>query len=283
MTDITDHYPTILNIPVAGNNNDKVKLTFRSHKPEYIDKLKSKLNDWKKLFDMTSDIDERFRQLTENINQLYCATCPLQVKQVSIKRLQSPWLTNGILHSIKRKSLLHKLTKLGVMDQELNNKYKNILTTLIRKAKEEYYQSKFRLNKNNIKNCWKLIKKVLGRDTNKVNNISLVQNGMEITDHQDIAEIFCSYFSNIAITLDNNIPINNKSPLDYLQNPTPNSLFMAPLTIHECKTIIKSLKNSSYGYNSLPTRILKRLDNLTEPITYLINKAVEQCVVPTNT
>ena len=280
ITDLTDHYPTILNLPVSQNKTEKIKLTFRSHKPEYIDQLKNKLNDWNNLFNMTSDTDERFTQLTENINRLYCATCPVQIKYVSIKRLQSPWLTKGILHSIKRKSFFHKLTKLGVMDQELNKKYKNTLTNLIRKSKEEYYQSKFQSCKNNIKNCWKLIKKILGRDNNKINNISLMQDGKEITDHKDIAEIFCSYFSSIATSLDNNIPICNKSPLDYLQNPTPNSIFMTPLLTLECKTIIKSLKNSSYGYNSLPTRILKQLDNLTEPITFLINEAVKQCVFP---
>ena len=280
ITDITDHYPTILNLPVIHNVNKKIKLTFRSHKPENINKLITELTDWNKLFDKNSDINRQFKQLIENTNEIYRKTCPLQIKYVNAKRLQKPWLSKAILCSIKHKSTLHKLYTLGVIDATFNNKYKNMLNTITKRAKEQYYHNKFDKNIKNIKQCWSIIRKILGRDTNHSNNITITENGNEINDHKEVSELFSTYFANIATTLDNDIPLSHKSPLDYLNNPTPNSFYLNPLSTQECKTIINKLKNSNYGRNSISTKLLKIIDPLIYPITHLINESIQQSIFP---
>ena len=49
--------------------------------------------------------------------------------------LSKPWLTTAILNSIRTKSNYLKLIRLGIISRNMNNKYKNILSSVIRKAK----------------------------------------------------------------------------------------------------------------------------------------------------
>jgi len=57
---------------------------------------------------------------------------------------------------------------------------------------------------------------------------------------------------------------------------------MTPVTANEIRNIIKSLKlKNSYGYDEVPTRILKiSLPYIIPPITYLCNKAMSSGIFP---
>ena len=73
------------------------------------------------------------------VNEIYCSNFPVKTKTISFKRLMKPWLTSGILQSIKKKSKYFKLIKFGIINESTYKCYKNRLTNIVRHAKENYY------------------------------------------------------------------------------------------------------------------------------------------------
>ena len=41
--------------------------------------------------------------------------------------------------------------------------YKRMLNTVLKKNEQDYYDSQFNYNKNNLKKCWTLIKRIINR------------------------------------------------------------------------------------------------------------------------
>ena len=62
------------------------------------------------------------------------------------------------------------------------------------------------------------------------------------------------------------IPNSPKSPLDYLSNRIPNSLFLIPVTHLEAEDLINTLDPSeSVGPNSIPIKLLEILGSCVSP------------------
>ena len=82
-----------------------------------------------------------------------------------MKTQSKPWITKGILASIRKKAKIHsKLLKAKdqIRKEALNQEYKIykiILTKITKKSKENYYKQYFTDNKNNLINVWKGLKK----------------------------------------------------------------------------------------------------------------------------
>ena len=91
-----------------------------------------------------------------------------------MKTQSKPWITKGILTSIKKKDKLHSKslkakdqTRKEALNQEYKI-YKKLLTNITKKGKENYYKQYFKDNKNNLINVWKGIKEIiLIKKTNK--------------------------------------------------------------------------------------------------------------------
>ena len=103
---------------------------------------------------LVGDVHEQVEIFQNVVNTIYCKSCPLKIKYVSQKRLEKPWLTSGILKSIKMKSFYFKQFKLGLIDDNFNKMYKNRLTVVIRNAKRLYYKNAFDSYKKNINPLW---------------------------------------------------------------------------------------------------------------------------------
>ena len=81
-------------------------------------------------------------------------------------------------------------------------KYRNLLSTLMRKSKQAYYDKYFERNWNNIKNTWEGIKFLISLKTvaSSVPTVLSLDNGDTITSPYDIANTFNYYFVSIAET-----------------------------------------------------------------------------------
>ena len=121
-------------------------------------------------------------------------------------RLQlKPWLTQGILNSIKRRDkLLRKY--IGASDptrkEELHNEYRklrNKITALIRASKKTHYKQYFAENCENIKKTWIGINNIINIRATNANapNSMLIDNDLK-SNPKDIAEGFNAYFSSIV-------------------------------------------------------------------------------------
>ena len=81
-------------------------------------------------------------------------------------------------------------------------KYRNLLSTIMKKSKEAYYDKYFEKKWNNIKNTSKGIKFLISLKT-KASSVPTVlsrENGDTITNPYDIANTFNNYFASIAET-----------------------------------------------------------------------------------
>ena len=79
-------------------------------------------------------------------------------------------------------------------------KYRNLLSTLIKKGKQAYYDRYFETNWNNIKITWKSIKSLISLKTvaSSISTVLSRNNGDTITNSYDIANTFNNYFASVA-------------------------------------------------------------------------------------
>ena len=123
----------------------------------------------------------------------------LPVKRVRFnkyKHKDSPWITQGIINSIRFRDNLYKKLKstpsenplYETLDQNLHV-YNTMLRKNIRKAKLDYYNSLFTKFKDDIKKTWDTIKSVMKKTKNKKNIPEcLIIDGKEIKDKITIAK-----------------------------------------------------------------------------------------------
>jgi hypothetical protein len=126
-------------------------------------------------------------------------------------------------------------------------------------------------------------------ETNKKSNdngLLLNIDGKIYQDQQSIANIFNTYFTNIA----DKVPINNSMTRNFAINYLY-KVFIRPflrinltlVTTKEISDIIKSLKlKNSHGYDEISVRILKiSLPFVISPLTYICNKSLHKDIFPT--
>mgnify|MGYP000542503182 CR=1 FL=1 len=283
ITSITDHCPTFIKLTdiVPSKNSNFHTIQFRSHSPAQMERFKQKLLavDWRS--DENETIDERMLNFSSRLNELYVSCFPLNSKRFSEKRLNNPWLTPGILRSIKRKSYYFKMYRLGYIEHEFLRQYSNKLTSVIRNSKKMYFNKAFNDSRHSMRNTWKIIGQLMNRKSNRGSIKSVIVDYHEYTDDSQIARSFNEYFSHVAIDLDEQITNYHISPIEYLSSDIPKSFFMRPVVPSECISIISNLKLSSCYKNALPVKVLKIVKHiLAEPICNLINLSIESATFP---
>ena len=121
-------------------------------------------------------------------------------------KLYNLWITNGIICSIKKKTVYYKQwkktcskdNKLGSEDlYKIYKDYRFELRKIIRAAKKEFYHRKFENVKGDMKKTWKLINELRGNNKDKVST-SFVIDGKLVLDHREISNEFNLFFSSIA-------------------------------------------------------------------------------------
>ena len=150
------------------------------------------------------------------------AYAPLKkINKYKLKFKSKPWITLGLQKSIsvKNKLLANFINKKDpILKEEFHTnykKYRNLLSTLMKKRKQAYYDKYFERNWNNIKNIWKGIKSLISLKTvaSSVATVLSLDNGDTITNPYDIANTFNNYFASIAETTKKK---SHKHFLDYL-------------------------------------------------------------------
>ena len=95
-----------------------------------------------------------------------------KVTNSKVKQFNKPWLTQGLLKSIKRKQKMYKLQFLSENSRKIKQykQYSNLLNKIKAKAKDKYYNKYFQLYKENLKETWKLIGAIIKRKTKAQSN-----------------------------------------------------------------------------------------------------------------
>ena len=192
-----------------------------------------------------------------------------KISKYKLKFKTKPWITFGIQKSISVKNKLLKKfinkkdPQIKTECHEKYNKYRNVLSTLLKKSKQIYYTKYFESNWNNIRNTWKGIKPIISIK-NIITTIaySIEFNNRTITDPTTMSNVFNNYFTSIAEKTKSNIKFSPKHYIDYLSSTNTTTFFLTPTDKNEIAFIISSLdSHKSCGPNSIPMKILKLLKN----------------------
>ena len=142
------------------------------------------------------------------------------------KHKKSKWMTTGILNSINTKDGLYKtLLKTGTNNDDYRvakanfKRYRDILRNSIKRAKMLYYKRTFNLYQNDVKKLGHLSKRLYNRKKRQELPIEFIWNDRIISDLDEIANKFNTYFINIGHSLSEQIHATRSSD-EYLNNRT---------------------------------------------------------------
>ena len=272
---VSDHLPQFFIYPdfnktfIPRKHNIYRRNTNNYNKALFFSDFKN--TDWNNIININNkDIDYSFNSFFHNFNKLLDKHIPLKkVSNKSFKRRFKPWITIGILTSLRKRSDLHR-RYLRAKDYERKQllynhfkMYRNMIVTLIRKSKQNHFSRYFSDNIKHLRNTWKGIKTIIQLKNNSDSlPTCLFDNGSSITDPSQIANVFNSYFSTIGETLQSKIHSSYLNFTKYLKNPNIHSFFISPTDSTEVYNLIASMKNGkAYGPNSIPTVVLKHFNS----------------------
>ena len=276
----TDHYPVIVSTYFYSNTDHSAncKKVFRDHSDTAVNNLIQDCRAFMRYIDQFAnmDLETRINIFHGRLYSLYDRCCKLRVKQISKKSFMRPWLTSSIKRLVNHKHFLFRRYKRGLIDFDTYNNHKNLCTRSLKKCKTDYFNRKFESCKGDLKKTWKNLKYLMNTNR-KCRSITMLKyKGNDLLHSDSIAAAFNEYFSTVAIELDNQIPpIHNISPLDYLQNPTVNSFYVAPATAFEVESIIKAFPAKGGYAKWIPCYIYKSISGIISAhISELFNASI---------
>ena len=166
-----------------------------------------------------------------NVNKLVNNDCPKEkIGKRALKLKEKPWINHRIMKMMKiRDKLLREYKSSNASTTFLAyKKFRNRVVIEIKSSKKKYFDKYFNDNRSNIKMMWKGIPNIIKVKANNGSNITEINSseGSRINDPIRLANSFTRYFSNMATEITKKIPLTQKSRIDYLGDPLPNSFFL---------------------------------------------------------
>ena len=279
---ISDHFPIFIslsNINFNFHDNTK-KVSFRLIDNVRIRKFNSAIkNSFMEIILEVDTAAEAFTKFLSLFDLLYDKYFPIVTKLVPRKSLLKPWITDDIIRRIDIKNSLSKLASKGRIDPKVYSRFKNKVTSQIRRAKAQYYDQEFVKCEGDVKKTWKIINNNI-RNKIKNHNITIHENN-QIVERANTPNKFINYFSNIPNELVANIPTVDTNFNSFLKNRLSNSFYVSSITDIEIEKAIDGLKLSGGGVNSISTNVLKEVkSHITIPLVHIFNLCLNEGYFP---
>ena len=213
---MSDHFACLV---VARDQNKSTKgpryIKTRNLNDQKINDIVLSLQDnkWVDILgtlDVTKGFNTFHSLLVETIGNIAPET---EIKLSKGKTARDPWITKGILNSIRKQKKLY-LEQLHHTTATTTNKYKayrNQLQKILRKAKTSYFREKCKEYKQDSRKLWKLIQTILNKTSNQGDSIKVINiDGVPRYDPVTITNEFCKHFSKIGETFAKKIPLPQK-------------------------------------------------------------------------
>ena len=291
---VSDHQACFVSIDIGHKKLSQsryIKVTKRD--PNLFNYVKQDLLAFDTTSMLTSDNpNDNYLILSNVIKQtIQRHTSVRIVKFNKHKHKGSPWITQGIVRSIKhRDKMYRKLKQLPSSSNQYNSMktnvktINNILRKAIRSAKKDYYARIFTESKDDIEKTWKNINKVLGRGLeNESIPKELIVDGKKITNKLGIVNSLNSHFASVGNKLAASLPTqSNVSFRDYLTDPTTTHFNFSPVNEDTVIQIISKFEpKSTTTEDSISTKLLKFVKHqISRPIAYIINQSLSTGIFP---
>ena len=279
---ISDHLPIFIHLEKSQSSNKVHKINTRILNEENSTRFTQALSeiDWNEILS-SDDVNQNFKTFEDKCNAIYNEIFPIKTKFISDKRLKTPWISQAVLNSIKRKNILFNYFKIGSVPSEDYKKYRNTLNKVINTAKKDYYIMQFTNFKNNTKKIWEKIKELKNYCLDKKFTEYIKLNNKNITDKIEIANSFNKYYANIAPSLDKLLPKSSIDPITYLNGNYPNSMHVPLCTVNDTINIIKGLKNTGNPLTGIKASLVKKNRlQFAIPLTHIFNQSVSNGIFP---
>ncbi|XP_044764413.1 uncharacterized protein LOC123320977 [Coccinella septempunctata] len=283
-TNVTDHYVTIaLHQVSATRTTGTVGQTFVYRKCVNRELLLSELSKvcWEE-FRRTEDVEEKSKIFMANI--LNCVESATITSRKSTPKKRQPWITTGLINSIRRRDLLFQrfLKEKSDESKTLYTAFRNKLNSLLKKAKFSYYSHRVRSAEGDIKKTWRFINEVT--NSNSVTRAipdRIVVDGVETDDRKQIADGMNKYFDSVGHKLASSI-LGPSSESGFKHMSWPGSIYVEPTSIEELTGLIYSLKKvESSGCDLITGSLAKDMAPLiAQPFVELVNACFQVGSVP---
>ena len=187
--------------------------------------------DWKNLL-QDKDANESYICFQNKFKSVLDTEAPVKTIKIQPKRiLREPWMNPGLLKCVQKQKLLYKEFLHNRKMDKYHTKYKdyrNQLTKILRRTKEEYYRTKCYEFKRNTTKLWNLINKITQKLHDKSCAIDYLKvDNINIYDTKIMSKEFAKHFSTVGTKFAKRITRSHQTFTQYLQNiPTnPASIF----------------------------------------------------------
>uniref|UniRef100_A0A0A9YPH7 Putative RNA-directed DNA polymerase from transposon BS n=2 Tax=Lygus hesperus TaxID=30085 RepID=A0A0A9YPH7_LYGHE len=286
---ITDHFSTALILPP----NIRLKRK-RSHHLKKVDHdvLRELLSrtDWSSVLN-TTDVNIAANEFVHIITStVSMATVNKKIPSREVKL--TPWITRGLIKSIRIRDKLKKRSVQNPLDQNLKdraNRYRNAVKDMIRAAKKRYFAGEITKAEGNSKKTWDTIKTaILGTNqTNRVEcplvkEISKTKNASDKEARKIACDALNSYFSQVGKKLTAKF-INNRTSKSPTSNIARGTAFtIRSMSDNDLEKILQSMKGkSSPGIDGIQLDLIKNhISVLKNPLLHIYNLSLFTAVFP---
>jgi hypothetical protein len=191
----------------AIENAEKVNIYFRdfsiNNKNVFMDNLEREclLFD----FELNRDINYNTGKFINWSIMLVERYFPIKTKNISKKRVYSPWINRNIAKLILKKHKWFDLLKAKIITYDCYKNFANDLRKLIKIAEGRYYKNKLTSLSDNPKSNWKILNSMLGRKKEE-STFSFSINNESVSDARLISNEFNNYFASIPDEVRAEIP-----------------------------------------------------------------------------
>lgn len=289
-SNITDHFTLLLTIQLQNTQNYIKNTSVKSR--INVSKLKDflKLEDWGELLNI-NNVQDCWHSFT-NIVQTYIQKCSesFTIQTPHKCKIKKPWITPGLLKSIRIRDKLHLKTKKNPLELSLLNLYKhyrNMCSKLLKFARGDYYKQQIQNCNNNPKLVWKVIKEMTytkNIQSSGISELDTPNQKLNMKDNpKEIVQFVNEYFSNVGSNLAKKI-IKPPCTSNENNNALPNNITfkLNKVTADEIISIIDSMKPTlTSGSDGISMRIIKSTqDELLQPLLHLVNRCIEDGIFP---
>ena len=283
--DISDHLPvfSLIQTKLLYDNKTILYRDYKNFDTElYLKDLREV--DWDSILQAGKDLHESAAEVVRKIEHIANNHAPMKQLPRNKKKLFSkPWITNGMLQSIKNKQKMYRTHFFSKNTTKVleYKKYSNKLNKILNQAKREYFNNRFEQCKYNIKLIWKMIGTIIDRKTKgQTLPTKIRSSNKDFKQKKDIANQFNNYFINVGPELSKNIVETDICPTDYISTSPVSSLAMSPITHYEVANYFKQL-NENKSTIGTPNKLIKiAAKELSIPLTKIYNESLQTGIVP---
>ena len=306
-TCISHHHAVfhIFKSPLVSNEAHEQKYT------QYYDYCGTNVDHFVKALDndLLNRPPENFTDFVSVFNQQLDNACKLEQPKCSKRTARNnPWITSGLINSIKRKHELYELKiKAGkkaclntstpnqsdcicyhctnkVMRHQEFKAHRKLLNHLINCAKHKYHGGKIAECIGDSKKTWQIINELRGKKRRQTKP-NFVINNERVTNRRVIANEFNKYFASIASNLNevysgDYLRINDLPTFtDYLPKSITSSIYLKDCDSAEMIETINELKNGKSS--DIPIHVIKKSCQVIAP--YLVkyfNRCMQEGLFP---